>query len=316
MKRRVLGRSGLTVSELCFGTLPMGPLQANLPVEEGARVLAHALELGVNFIDSAAMYGTYPYIRRALELVPAEVVITSKSVAPDFDGMKVHIEEARDALGRYPDIFLLHAARLERPFDERPGAIECLKEYRAQGKLKAIGLSTHSVQAVRAAASQEFVDIVHPLINRKGMGLLSGTVDEMSEAINVVHRNGVGVYAMKALAGGNGLDEMDLNFGFVRGLEGMDAVAVGMIHETEVDIDAALFSGAPFTEDMHRKALDARARKHLSVQVFCRGCGECVRFCPNKAMTLQNGRAAADLDKCLLCGYCSTICPMFAIRVV
>lgn len=316
MKRRVLGRTGLSVSELCFGTLPMGPLQADLPVEEGARVLAHALELGVNFIDSAAMYGTYPYIRRALELYPAEVVITSKSVAPDYEGMKAQIEEAREALGRYPDIFLLHAARLDRPFDERPGAIECLKEYRAQGRLKAIGLSTHSVQAVRAAASQEFVDIVHPLINRKGMGLLGGTVDEMAEAIAVLHQNGVGIYTMKALAGGNGLDEMDLNLGFVRGLGGIDAIAVGMVHEAEVDMNAALFSGAPFTDEMRQKAMEVRARKHLNVQVFCRGCGECVRFCPNKAMTLQNGRAAADTAKCLLCGYCSTICPMFAIRVV
>jgi aryl-alcohol dehydrogenase-like predicted oxidoreductase len=61
-----LGRTGLSVSRLCFGALTVGPLQSNLPLNEGAAVIRYALEQGVNFIDTAKLYGTYPYIREAL----------------------------------------------------------------------------------------------------------------------------------------------------------------------------------------------------------------------------------------------------------
>ena len=59
LKHMVLGKSGLDVTELCFGTLILGHLQANLPPGEGAIAVRRALELGVNFIDTAKGYKTY-----------------------------------------------------------------------------------------------------------------------------------------------------------------------------------------------------------------------------------------------------------------
>ena len=67
MKRNSLGQTGLQVSVAGFGVLPVGPSQLALPVEEGAAVLRYALERGINFIDTAQYYRTYPYIRKALE---------------------------------------------------------------------------------------------------------------------------------------------------------------------------------------------------------------------------------------------------------
>ena len=67
LKTTELGRSGLKVSRLCFGTLTMSPLQRNLPPEEGARLLVHAYEMGVRFLDTADLYGTYPHIKLALK---------------------------------------------------------------------------------------------------------------------------------------------------------------------------------------------------------------------------------------------------------
>lgn len=59
MKKIVLGRSGIEVTELCFGTLPLGPLQKNESVEEAADIIAYALKSGINFIDTAQIYKTY-----------------------------------------------------------------------------------------------------------------------------------------------------------------------------------------------------------------------------------------------------------------
>lgn len=66
---RMLGRTGLAVSCVGIGVLPMGPGQLGLPLDEGASVICDALRRGINFIDTAQYYRTYPYIRRALEVM-------------------------------------------------------------------------------------------------------------------------------------------------------------------------------------------------------------------------------------------------------
>ena len=65
MKKNILGSTGLSISELCVGTLPMGPLQCNLSVDAGADILLESMEKGVNFFDTAQMYGSYPYLKKA-----------------------------------------------------------------------------------------------------------------------------------------------------------------------------------------------------------------------------------------------------------
>ena len=62
-----LGTSGLSVSKLCFGTLTMSPLQKNMSPADGARLLIHAYERGIRFLDTADLYETYPHIREALK---------------------------------------------------------------------------------------------------------------------------------------------------------------------------------------------------------------------------------------------------------
>ena len=64
-----LGQTGILVSPVGCGVLPMGPGQLALPVEEGAKLICYALSKGINFIDTAQYYKTYPYIRRALEML-------------------------------------------------------------------------------------------------------------------------------------------------------------------------------------------------------------------------------------------------------
>ena len=67
MKKKRLGNTDLEVSIAGFGVLPMGPSQLALPVEEGAEIIRHALRNGINFLDTAQYYRTYPYISKALE---------------------------------------------------------------------------------------------------------------------------------------------------------------------------------------------------------------------------------------------------------
>ena len=62
-----LGRTNLQISRLVYGTLPLGPLQADLSPEQGGELLRYAIDLGVNTLDTAELYGTYQHIKEALK---------------------------------------------------------------------------------------------------------------------------------------------------------------------------------------------------------------------------------------------------------
>lgn len=104
-----LGSTGMEVSRLCFGGLTIGPLQANLPVAEGADVILKALELGVNFIDTAEIYGTYAHIREAVKKWGRKPVVATKTYAYTGEMAGKSLEKARKELDMdVIDIFLLH----------------------------------------------------------------------------------------------------------------------------------------------------------------------------------------------------------------
>jgi len=316
LKTAALGKSGLTVTELGLGCLPMGPVQAGLSPEEGGRVVRAALDAGVTFIDTAAFYKTYDHIRLGTEGFDGDPVIATKTRAEDEAGAAADLEAARKQLGRSVfDIVHIHAARSTQPFEERAAAIAYLRREKDAGRIRAIGVATHRVSVVRQAAREGWLDVVHPLINMAGLGIIDGTADDMLAAIAEAHSVGLGVYAMKSLAGGNLIDKRAEALEFVRDCPHIDALVVGMVTTAEVEFNARYFEGDPIPP-----ALAAETGKHtkrLHILPFCQGCGRCVEACVNNALTLseEEGRAVVDQEACVLCGYCAPVCPMFAIRI-
>jgi predicted aldo/keto reductase-like oxidoreductase len=316
MKRVVLGRTGMRINRLVFGTLPLGPLQAGLSPEEGGKLIRHGLESGINLLDTAELYGTYPHIRRALDGYRGEVFIASKTHAATAEQARLHVEKALRELDREMlDIVHVHGARISDPFTERAEVIEELLKLKGEGKIGHLGLSSHYISAIRMTAGSDHIDVIHPLINKTGMGILDGTADEMTGAISACSRAGKGVYAMKALAGGNLISEARESLRYVLGLDGVDAVAVGMLSEKEIEANVALFSGLADNE-ADWALLEEKRRKLKIMEQFCKGCGQCVPACHSGALYLEDGKALVDEDHCVLCGYCAAACPEFMIRVI
>ena len=144
MRYRELGRTGLRVSQLCFGALTIGPLQRNLSPEEGSAVLLRALELGVNFVDTAEIYDTYDHIRLALERFPGrgQVVVATKSYAYTREGMLASLERAQRGLGQeVVPIFLLHEQESSHTLRGHWPALEVLLEAKEAGIVQAVGIS-------------------------------------------------------------------------------------------------------------------------------------------------------------------------------
>ena len=315
MKRKQLGITGIEVSIAGFGVLPMGPSQLALPVEKGAEIIRYALKKGINFLDTAQYYRTYPYISKALDNGEFDdVIICSKSLCQDYEGMMEAILEAREELNRDTiDIFLMHEVRSGQ-LEERSGAWQALKDAKAKGLVRAIGLSTHHIDITKAAASMADLDVVFPLINYAGLGIRKGdtfgTKEEMLEAITECHKAGKGVFSMKAFGGGSLTGHYQKALEYVFSKDAIDSVMIGFGKISEVDDLLSYLNGSmekSYNPDISKK-------KVYINQEDCEGCGACKAACPAGAIFYnENGLAEVDHEKCLTCGYCSPVCPVRAV---
>lgn len=316
MKQIHLGNTGITFSPLIYGTLPLGPLQAGLTPAEAGKLIRHALESGINMLDTAALYGNYPHIREGVAGWKGPLTIASKTHAADPVTARRHVEEALTALAlERLDIVHLHGARIADPFTERAAVLEELLRMKDEGKIAHVGLSSHYIQAFRLALDHPEIEVIHPLINRTGMGILDGSAQEMADAIAACAKAGKGVYAMKALAGGNLISEARQSLAYVLALHGVHGVAIGMLSELEINSNITLFEHGIADEKVWTE-LESRRRRLKIMDQFCKGCGQCVEICGSKALSIQDGKAVVDESACILCGYCGAACPEFMIRVV
>lgn len=315
MEYRYLGKTGLRVSRLCFGSLTMGPLQAGFSPEEAGEILAFAFDKGINFVDMAQLYGVYPYVRRALKQTKRDdIVICSKTYAYEREAALEAVEEARRELGRdVIDIFMLHEQESELTLRGHRPALEALYDMKAKGIVKAVGISTHHVAAVRAATKLG-LDVIHPLINVAGWGIVDGTRQEMEDAVTDAYAQGIGIYIMKAFGGGNLHKRSEECLNYVLSLPFSDSIAVGMQSKNEVEANFHFFETGAFTDEQKKRL--SEKNRHIHVEDWCIGCGNCASHCPQGAITVTDGRMHADPQKCVLCSYCSAFCDMYAIKIL
>ncbi|MFD1939180.1 MULTISPECIES: aldo/keto reductase [Nonomuraea] len=211
-----LGRSGLKVSPLCLGTMNFGPLTTE---EDSFAIMDRAHELGLNFFDTADVYGwktgegvTENIVGRWFaqgggrrERTVIATKFHGKMGEWPNEGMQsaLHIRRACDAsLKRlqtdYIDIFQAHHIGRETPFDEFWEAIEVL---RAQGKIIYAGSSNyagwHIAKAQETAAKRNTFGLVS---EQSHYNLLTRAVE--LEVLPACEDYGLGVIPWSPLAGG------------------------------------------------------------------------------------------------------------------
>jgi aryl-alcohol dehydrogenase-like predicted oxidoreductase len=238
-----LGRSGLTVSTLCFGT---GYLSG--PVGAGARLLTRAYELGVTFWDTSDDYGTHPHVARALRDVGRdEIVVTTKTYASTAAGARRSLTKAlRELQVEAVDIFLLHAVDTVGDLEAKLPALETLARAKAEGLVRAVGVSSHSREVLTRLLHLRAVDVALTVVNQTGSWMKDTTPNEMALAVKRLHRSGCGVYGMKALGSGQvtGQAEVAAALRYAFRFPYVHAICVGMTSESELEANVGLWRRA------------------------------------------------------------------------
>jgi aryl-alcohol dehydrogenase-like predicted oxidoreductase len=169
MEQRELGRTGIKVSAMGLGLMSMSGVYGNANDEESIGVIHYALDRGINFLDSADMYGwghNETLLGRALKGRRDKVVLATKFgqvKLPDgkqaVDGRPEYVMQACEAslkrLGvEVIDLYYQHRVDTNTPIEETVGAMKRLVE---QGKVRALGLSEARPETIRRAHK------VHPI---------------------------------------------------------------------------------------------------------------------------------------------------------
>jgi aryl-alcohol dehydrogenase-like predicted oxidoreductase len=235
-----LGNTEIRVSGLSFGTVFMGPQSDKMSPAEGAALLVHAFNQGVYFWDTSDDYGTHAHIAHALRQIPRnEVVICSKSESPDK-----RIDEILQELGTdYLDVLLLHG------FDSSEVGVagETLRswqQHKTSGKVRALGLSTHSAKVVDLVSEWPEMEVIMLPINSTGYCLpdltIEGGVEQMMVAAEKAFKLGKGIVAMKVMACGTLVHDPQAAISFVAKLPYVHSLCIGMRNRAEIDQNVRL----------------------------------------------------------------------------
>jgi len=184
-KQVSLGKSDLHVNPIGLGTNAVGGhnLYPNLDEEAGKELVRTAINNGINFIDTAYLYGQGRSEELIGEVVKetgkrSELVIATK-ISPVFEGndmtnnnspsfLKEEVEKSLKRLQTdYIDLMYIHYADEETPKDE---AVAALEELKTEGKIRSIGVSNFSLDQVKEANKKGNVDVYqgeYNLLNRE-----------------------------------------------------------------------------------------------------------------------------------------------------
>jgi 1-deoxyxylulose-5-phosphate synthase len=235
----VLGRTGIRTSRLAMGTGTIGfggrSNQTKLGISPFTNLLLNGYhENGLRFFDSADSYGSHPYVAAALKQLPRDkVTVLTKTDARDAAGVRADLDRFRRELGiDHIDIVLIHCVT-ERDWTTRyQGAMDVLSEAKEKGVIRAHGVSCHSLEALRAAASSPWVDIDLVRLNPIGSHM-DAEPDIVISVIKQMRSQGKGIVGMKILGQGELRDRASEAVRYALGTGVLDAFTIGAESQRE-----------------------------------------------------------------------------------
>lgn len=255
--RRPLGRCGIEVPAIGLGTVKLGrntdvkyPDAFALPDDDAvAALLARALELGVDLIDTAPAYGTAEQRLAGFVAAERERIVLCSKAGERYDAeagsrydfcagdLRASVGESLATLGCHRlDLLLLHSDGRDTEILGDPAVAALLCELREAGQARAVGISAKTAEGIDAAVACG-LDVV--------MTGFSQADPSRADALARAHAAGLGTLAIKGLASGHASDPAAA-IRWVLGHDFIDALVIGTRSPAHL-------------EDAVRAACDARA---------------------------------------------------------
>ncbi|MBU0990854.1 MAG: aldo/keto reductase [Proteobacteria bacterium] len=316
MKTRTLGKTGLVVSEVGFGGIPIIPLSE----EDAISTVRYCYAQKITFFDTANMYGdSEKKIGAALRDVRNKVVYATKTLARDAMTAASHIDTSLLNLKTdVIDLYQLHNVSKQEDIDNifaAGGALEAIQQAKSQGKISHIGFSSHDLKtAIQMCRTDLFSTVQFPFnfIEK----------EPADELFKVAEKLDMGIIAMKPLGGGL-LDRADLCFKFLQLYPNVLPIP-GVQSREELDQILELYrSPSPLTAKDKKEIDDIRSQLGKR---FCHRCGYCMPCAQGVNITevmmfpslnrrlardialLFAEKAMATVDNCTECGECVEKC--------
>ncbi|WDV45204.1 aldo/keto reductase [Clostridiaceae bacterium M8S5] len=319
MQMRKLGRTNFKVSAVGFGGIPIQKVDEKKAVE----IIKASLENNINFIDTARAY------TKSEELIGYGIketgrenwIIATKSPARTYEDMKKDIEISLKELDiKCIDLYQMHNVKTAQEYEKvmsPNGALKALKEAKANGLIKEIGITSHTLAILEdAIETGEFSTIQFPYnpVEPQAEGLFK-RADELD----------IGVIVMKPVAGG-AITNVEYSIRYILENENVSTVIPGMDSIEHIKANTAVANPFRRLTDEERDIIMQEA-KQLGTE-FCRRCGYCAP-CPQGidiptqfileaylmkydleewSKSRYNGQAKTAKD-CIECGACEPKCP-------
>ncbi len=246
-----LGDTKIKVSRVGLGTGSNASGRDSNQIRRGEdvflKVIRTAYEKGIRLFDMADMYGSHPYFATAMAGVPRDkYAIVSKIwmhpgkalPEPERPDADVVVERfLKELKTDYIDIVQMHCVRDKdwpTKFEKQLNILESLKK---KGVIRAHGCSCHSLDALKTAAAEPWVDVVHTRINPYGASMDDSPV-KVVPVLRDIHSAGKGLIGMKIIGNGkftNDPEKINHTIDFVLNLRCVDTMIVGMELPEQID---------------------------------------------------------------------------------
>jgi uncharacterized protein len=282
---RTLGKTGLKVPVISFGVM-----RADNP-----NLCKAAYENGIRFFDTAHVYqngNNETMLGNLLKDYPRDSFLLATKIVPDGvdnEGKpsdqttaEAFIEKFNLSLSRlkmdYVDILYVHDIRHTELLECKP-ILKALKSLRNEGKTRFVGFSTHRNEPamINAAADSGNWDVILTSYNFK-----QTYINEINSAIKKASDAGIGIVAMKTMAGGGFLDKEKTKpinssaaLKWVLSNPDVDTAIPGMTEFDQLDLNIKLLADITITEDEKKDLILASAETGL----YCTGCTKCIPVC-------------------------------------
>lgn len=264
MKRVILGKTGLEISRVGLGGIPV----QRITPEKTRELLEELAERGINYIDTARGYTvSEAYLGQALEGMRDRFVLATKSMSRDREHMAEDIKTSLKNLRTdYIDLYQVHnpsMEQLEQVMGE-DGALQALQEAKAEGKIGHIGLTAHSTAVFEKALELDWVETImfpYNIVENQG-----------EELIRRCTEKNIGFIDMKPLAGG-AIEDASLALRYICANRDVTVVIPGMAEMTELDQNIkACEDETPLSGEELQKMEEIKQQLGTD---FCRRCNYC-----------------------------------------